>query len=137
MQPSVRSTSQTTSREKQHVTATVTAMTVLTIIFSLMLIGGAIADWMKVPKIVESVRHVKVPEVLIPFLPICKTLGAAGLLLGLKYKALGVAAGIGLVAYFAIAVWFHLRVKDRPADTAPAVAFGLLALVVLLLRLAN
>jgi uncharacterized membrane protein YphA (DoxX/SURF4 family) len=110
-------------------------MTPLTIIFSVMLIGGAIADWMKVPKLVESVRHVKVPEVLIPFLPICKSFGAAGLLLGLKYKALGVTAGLALVAYFMIAVWFHRRVKDTAADTAPATVFGILALVVVVLRL--
>jgi hypothetical protein len=80
-------------------------MTLLTIIFSVMLIGGAIADWMKVPKLVESVRHVKVPEVLIP--------------------------------YFMIAVWFHRRVKDTAADTAPATVFGVLALVVVVLRLTN
>ena len=109
-------------------------MVPLTIVFSVMLLGGAVADWMKVPKLVETVERLNVPKQLIPLLPICKTLGATGLLIGLKSKPLGIVAGLALIAYFICAVGFHVKAKDPMSETAPAALFGVLALAAVILR---
>lgn len=55
--------------------------------------------------------------------------GAVGLVIGLVVPALGVAAAIGLVLYFACALSAHIRVHDR--GIGGAVAFLVLALAVL------
>jgi uncharacterized membrane protein YhaH (DUF805 family) len=51
--------------------------------------------------------------------------GAAGLLLGFAVPVLGVAAAIGLVAYFVCAVSAHVRARDTDISGA----LGFLALV--------
>jgi hypothetical protein len=47
-----------------------------------------------------------------PWLAACELVGAAGLLLGLVWPPIGMAAAVGLVVYFACAVGAHLRVGD-------------------------
>lgn len=60
--------------------------------------------------------------------------GAAGLVIGLWFAPLGIAAAAGLVLLMAGAVAFHIRAKDgAKIYSAPAV-LGLLALVALILR---
>ena len=63
--------------------------------------------------------------------------GAIGLLVGLWWAPLGVAAGIGLVLLMAGAVVVHVRLKDPVKLAAPAAVLGLLALAAVLLRLAS
>ncbi len=60
--------------------------------------------------------------------------GAAGILIGLWLEPLGIAAAIGLVAYFVGAVIGHLRVRDTKGVAAPVLPL-LLAVTVLVLRL--
>ena len=63
--------------------------------------------------------------------------GAAGVLIGLLWAPLGVAAAMGLVLVSIGGLASHLRVKDKPKAAAPVVLFGVLALSVLVLRLAT
>jgi hypothetical protein len=56
--------------------------------------------------------------------------GALGLLIGFAVPALGVAAAIGLVAYFVCALGAHIRVRDR--QIAGAVSFLVLAVAALI-----
>ncbi|MET7695183.1 DoxX family protein [Streptomyces sp. NPDC005483] len=63
--------------------------------------------------------------------------GAAGVLIGLLWAPLGVAAAAGLFLVSIGGLASHLRVKDRPKAAAPVVLFGVLAVSVLLLRLAT
>ena len=51
--------------------------------------------------------------------------GAVGLVIGLAVPALGIAAAIGLVAYFVCALSAHIRAHDR--NVGGAVTFLLLA----------
>lgn len=51
--------------------------------------------------------------------------GAVGLVVGVAVPALGIAAAIGLVAYFVCALGAHVRVRDR--DVGGAITFLLLA----------
>lgn len=55
--------------------------------------------------------------------------GALGLVVGFAVPALGIAAAIGLVAYFICALSAHIRVRDR--NVGGAVTFLLLAVAAL------
>jgi hypothetical protein len=63
--------------------------------------------------------------------------GAIGLLVGLWWAPLGVAAGIGLALLMAGAVIVHVRIKDPAKMAAPAAVLGLIALAAVILRLAS
>jgi hypothetical protein len=47
--------------------------------------------------------------------------GVAGVLVGLLWSPIGIAAAIGLALLSVGAIAFHVRASDRAADTAPAV----------------
>ncbi len=47
--------------------------------------------------------------------------GVAGVLVGLAWPPIGIAAAIGLTLLSIGALAFHIRASDRVADTAPAV----------------
>ena len=63
------------------------------------------------PQVTATVVAVGFPERFIWMLAVCEAAGAAGILLGLKWWPIGVAASIGVVAYFVLAVAAHLRAK--------------------------
>ncbi|MGW1356469.1 DoxX family protein [Streptomyces chartreusis] len=54
-------------------------------------------------------------------LALLKFAGAAGLLIGIFYRPLGIAAAIGVVLFFIGAVISHLRVRDVKAVPVPFV----------------
>lgn len=60
--------------------------------------------------------------------------GVAGVLAGLKWAPIGIAAAIGLTLLILGAIVFHVRASDSVADTAPAViGLGLAVATVILL----
>lgn len=65
---------------------------------------------------------------MVPF-GILLAAGAVGLVVGFAVPALGVAAAIGLVAYFICALGAHVRVRDR--NVGGAITFLLLAVAAL------
>ncbi|GAA2608851.1 DoxX family protein [Actinomadura fulvescens] len=75
-----------------------------------------------------------VPEAWFPRLALLKLAGAVGLLAGLAVPAIGIAAAIGVILYFAGAVITHVRARDFAL--APAVVLTVAAAVVLGLRVA-
>lgn len=83
--------------------------------------------------VVDVVYAVGFPDERMPLPAAALLAGAAGLVIGLVWWPIGVAAGIGLVLYFVAAVAAHLRVKDR--DFPPAVGFLVVSAAVLILRL--
>ena len=65
------------------------------------------------PHIVKVIHEtVGVPMRYFPLLAACEIAGAFGLVLGIWWPILGIAAAIGLVIYFAGAVISHVRVGD-------------------------
>jgi hypothetical protein len=80
---------------------------------------------------------VGVPLKYFSLLAACEFAGAVGLVFGIWWPSIGVAAGIGLVVYFVAATLSHLRVRDvkgiGPAAFMLAVAAGALALRILTL----
>src|ERR1700751_6091990 len=88
------------------------------------------------PQIVQVIHEVVgVPMKYFPLLAACEFAGALGVVLGIWWPVLGVAAGIGLGLYFVGAVGAHLRVGDikgiGPAAFILVVAAAALALRIL------
>ena len=83
--------------------------------------------------VVAEYARVGVPEERLNHLALILLAGAAGLLLGLAWPPVGLAAAAGTVVYFLLAVAAHLRHGDA-AHLAVPVAIELLAMAVLTLQ---
>src|SRR5215211_9107151 len=96
---------------------------------------AATVDFLRPAWLIENMTRVGVPRTALFPLAVLKIAGALGLLIGIGVPALGVAAAIGLVLFFIGALVTHFRA--RYWDIAPPVAFLLLAVGSLVLRLAS
>jgi len=111
------------------------ATVVVSVLLAVAALGSAGSKLSKQPKVVEGLTTVGVPLSWFPRLAALEIAGAIGLLIGLAVARLGIAAAIGLVAYFVGAVIAHVRVKDK--NLAPPAVLGLLAVAALVLRIAT
>jgi hypothetical protein len=82
------------------------------VLLALLLLLSARAKFTHDKRVVDSLTGIGVPLSLFPFLASCEIAGAAGLLVGIWYAPLGIAAAIGVVLYFIGAVGAHLRKGD-------------------------
>lgn len=109
-----------------------------TVIVSLLLAAAlayaAIRKLSHRPEVVETYVRVGVPEDKLDYLALILLAGAAGLILGLLWAPIGVAAAIGLVLYFLAAIGFHIRANDIANLPTPAL-IELTATAALILRL--
>jgi hypothetical protein len=65
------------------------------------------------PQVVRRVHEiVGVPLAYFPLLAALEFVGALGLVLGIFWPLLGIAAGVGLALFFVGAILSHLRVRD-------------------------
>ena len=79
------------------------------------------------PEVVESYIRAGVPEDKLNLLAIVLFAGAAGLLAGLIWAPIGIAAGVATAVYFLVAVGFHIRAGDTanlPTPLALAIMAG-------------
>lgn len=106
---------------------------VVSVVVALAAIGSAVAKLTKQPKILEQMTHLGVPVGWLPRLAAAEIAGGVGVLVGLAVPALGIAAAIGLIAYFVGAVVTHVRAKD--SEIAPAAALAVVAAAALVLRI--
>lgn len=109
------------------------AYDIVGVLFALMALGSGIAKLARVKQVVEGITAVGVPLTMFPFLAGCEIAGAIGLVIGLWYPPLGIAAAIGLVLYFIGAVGAHLRKSDFKGLPNAAVML-IVAVAVLILR---
>ena len=85
----------------------------VTVLFALMTAFSALLKIRRDPNVVKIMHEiVGVPMAYLPILAVCELAGALGLVIGILYPPLGVAAGTGLVIYFIGAVASHVRVGD-------------------------
>jgi riboflavin transporter FmnP len=105
------------------------------VLLALVCLGSAGATWKKVPQIMQSHQRIGVTPQIATVIPICKTLGAAGLILGIFSRGLGAFAGFALTAYFVAAATFHFRAKDPAKEAVPAIALAVLSMIVAALAL--
>ena len=87
--------------------------TVLAVVMALMVIASGTMKVRRDPRSTKIINEVVgVPLKFFPFLAACEFAGAAGLLTGIVWPPLGLAASVGLVVYFVGAMVGHLRVGD-------------------------
>lgn len=111
------------------------AFLVITVLLAAMVLFSGFGKLRKDPQIVKVVHEtVGVPMKYFPFLAACEIAGGVGLVLGIWWWPLGVAAGIGLLLYFLGAVLSHVRVSDIKG-IGPATALLTLSVAALCLRL--
>jgi len=111
------------------------ATVVVSILFAVILVasgGGKLAGQKQQ---LETMRKVKFPVDKMWLLASAEIAGAAGLIIGLFWWPLGVAAAIGLILYFLGATGSHLRVRDP--GWPPAAVLLLVGVASLVLRLAT
>jgi len=112
-----------------------TLYVVLAVLLAFMTAFSGLGKIRRYPRQVKVVHEtVGVPFKYFPLLAACEIAGALGLVTGIWWPALGVAAAIGLVLYFVGAVVFHLRVGDING-LGPALFMLLLAAGTLAVRL--
>jgi hypothetical protein len=114
------------------------AYIIVAAVFAVMLTMSARMKLVRDPVAVEVIGDiVGVPVSFFPALAFLEIAGAAGLLVGIWVKGLGVAAAGCLVAYFIVAIGSHLRKRDLVAGhLGPAVVMALISIATLALRLA-
>jgi len=111
------------------------AYLVITIVLAAMAAFSGLGKLRRDPKIVHVINEVVgVPLNYFPHLAACEIAGALGLVLGIWWPFLGIAAATGLVLYFVGAVVSHLRVGDAKG-IGPAVFLLTLSAAALALRL--
>lgn len=110
------------------------ALAIVTALFALFLVNSAVMKVRRNEQIVASVSGtVGFPEQHLSVLGALEIAGAIGIVAGLWVAPLGIAAAIGLTAYFVGAVIGHIRVRDfkgMPLPLGPLV----LAIAILVLR---
>ena len=110
-------------------------MFTLAVIVSLLLIAGLVFSGLAKIRgnetVGKSMQAVGFPDRQVPLLAIPLFAGALGLLIGIFWAPLGIAAAIGVVVYFVLAAGAHLRVSDFPGLVGPGVflLLGVLALI--------
>jgi hypothetical protein len=110
-----------------------TAYLLTTLLFAAMVAFSGLGKIRRDPRIVHVIHEViGLPLKYFSLLAACELAGALGLVLGIWWPSMGVAASIGLVLYFVGATVSHLRVGDvkglGPAVFMLAVAAGALAM---------
>jgi len=113
----------------------VAAPIVSVLLAALLLVSATIKLTRREPYI-ETYLKVGVPEDKLDLLAIVLLAGAAGLLFGLAWAPVGVAAAAALIVYFGVAAAAHVRADDTVNLPTPLM-LAALAAAALVLRLAT
>jgi hypothetical protein len=112
------------------------AASIMSVLLAALLAYSAVTKLSHEERFVQGYVRVGVPEDKLDYLAIILLAGAAGLVLGLFWAPVGVAATIGVVLYFLAAIASHIRADDTEHLPAPLV-IGAIAAATLILRLAT
>ena len=93
----------------------------VSVLLAVLLVFTALRKLSHRPEVVATYTRVGVPEDRLDRLAWILLAGAAGLIAGLLWPPIGVAAGIGLVVYFLLAIAAHIRANDARNLVAPVV----------------
>lgn len=110
------------------------ATTVVSVLLAALLAFSAIRKLSHQEQVVQSYARVGVPERRLNSLAVILLAGAVGLIAGLAWAPIGVAAAIGVVCYFAIAIVFHIRASDVRRLPTPLM-YAVMAMLALILRI--
>lgn len=106
------------------------ATIVVSVILAALLAMAASMKLRRNEELVQSYIKLGIPIDKINYLAYLLLAGAVGLLLGLFWGPVGIAAAIGVVLYFLGAIVVHLRAKDTKGLGGPAtyLVLGIIAL---------
>lgn len=85
------------------------------------------------PKQLEALDAVRIDRRWVPVIAWTQLAGALGLLVGIAWHSIGLAAATGVVLMFAIAIGIHLRARN--VNVLPALAMLMLGVAALVLFL--
>jgi hypothetical protein len=97
------------------------AAVVVSSLLALLMSFAAVRKLSHRPEVVASYTRVGVPEERLNLLAVTLLAGAAGLLIGLLWAPLGVAASAAIVVYFLVAIAAHIRSGDLEHLATPIV----------------
>lgn len=106
---------------------------ILSAAFAAIMLVSASGKLTRMEPVVQSLTKVGVTDRMFPLLASIQVVGAIGLVVGIWVPAIGVAAAIGFVLYFAGAVAFHVRAGDTAGAAVPA-GLAVVAAVVAVVR---
>jgi DoxX-like protein len=109
----------------------VIARIIVSVLLAALLCAAAVRKLSHTDEVERSYLRAGVPADKLNRLAAILLAGAAGLIAGLFWTPIGIAAAGGLVAYFLIAIGFHFRAKDIRRAGTP-LAFAMLATATLL-----
>jgi uncharacterized membrane protein YphA (DoxX/SURF4 family) len=110
------------------------AYLVVALVLAAMVLFSGVGKLRNDPHIVKVIHEtVGVPMKYFPLLAACEIAGAVGLVLGIWWPILGMAAATGLVIYFVGAVVSHVRVNDLKG-IGPAAMLLTMSAAALILR---
>lgn len=85
------------------------------------------------PEVVQTYERVGVPEDKLNYLALVLLAGAVGLVVGLFWGPLGIAAAGGVVCYFLLAIGAHIRFHDT-GNVATPIVIAVLGAAAMVLR---
>ncbi len=98
-----------------------TATVIVTVLLAALFTFSASIKLLGVSRSLAIRDHLGVKSVQWRLIGTCELAGVAGVLAGLAWAPIGIAAAIGLALLAVGAIAFHVRASDGAADTAPAV----------------
>jgi hypothetical protein len=102
------------------------AYTVIAAVLAALLVVSAWGKIQRAPQSVHVIHEVVgAPMAWFPWLAGCELAATAGLLVGIAWAPIGVAAAFGVVLYMVGAALAHVRVHDYQALWSPAVPLAL------------
>ncbi|MGW4501005.1 DoxX family protein [Micromonospora sp. NPDC004336] len=107
---------------------------VLTAILAAVFLGTAVPKLTGQAQMRERMDHLGVSPGLTRVLGVLELAAVAGLLLGLLWAPLGIAAAVGLALQMVGAVVYHARAKDPAAMTLTPVIFAAAAVALVVLH---
>lgn len=109
------------------------ASVTVSILLALVLLASGVMKVRRAPAVVANLARVGIPERVIPGLGALEIAATLGLLIGLLWWPIGLAAAIGSVAYFIGAIVTHLRARDNAIGPAAGMLVVCVTAPVLLL----
>jgi uncharacterized membrane protein YphA (DoxX/SURF4 family) len=107
---------------------------ILALLLSVAFAGAGVQKLLGSKMMREAADHLKIPYERYRLIGIPELAAVVGLLVGLAFWPLGVAAAAGLVILMVGAVVIHLRSGDKVAQFGMAAVLGVLALLELIFR---
>jgi hypothetical protein len=101
-----------------------------------LLLYSAVSKLRGEPDVVAAYARVGVSAKMLPYLAALLLAESGGLVAGLYWAPLGLAAGLAVALYFGVAIAFHIRSRELATVIVPVALLGL-AIAHLALRIAT